>query len=688
VFFFYIVANLVGVVFARDNLTDLYISLTSLCIGMVFLGACLVFINAARTRKNRVPWTLDQKICAGVFLVILSLGLMGFDNDYFSLHRFVTISAILITATMFDARASFITATCLGLGAALLQLDLIYVGVYVVIALSAVSFRTRTKYLSIIAVMVTDVVLGFYFQAYFGYGFYDVLPLVLACLFVLVIPRTLEKYFDFSKSILSGYLVSKNTINKNRAGVYKRLDNLSNVFNEMQNIYKNLVTGSATQEESSKLIARHIVDNVCSSCPNRPKCRRDATSSHDIDRAFEKLCFIGLQRGSVNFLDMPPDMSVKCTKLNAVLNMANAYVSQLQTQEQSRLKTDAGKILMAGLLSGLHKLCKNFAGELGGEVVFDVDKAAEIKHALLCAGIVASDCLITRNKQGEYNVSVLVTRGDAQNTAIERVISTVAGHRLCIESIDDAETAGFSIVSVKTAPRYQLLFGIAQVAKDFNPQNGDTFSFLKITSDKTLMALCDGMGSGERAHRASVLAISLVENFYKAGFPNEVIMESVNQLLILTNQEAFSAIDIAVFSLNDGAVNFIKVGGVEGFIKRNREIEVIEAGSLPLGVVEEMVPKITRAHLGAGDMVVICSDGVTDSFGDRVALGNFINNLQTNAPQKIADEIIAECIRRTDKIAIDDCTVAVARLDVATVNSQLAKLSSGKDKATKATAAN
>jgi stage II sporulation protein E len=121
-------------------------------------------------------------------------------------------------------------------------------------------------------------------------------------------------------------------------------------------------------------------------------------------------------------------------------------------------------------------------------------------------------------------------------------------------------------------------------------------------------------------------------------------------------------------------VNFIKVGGVEGFIKRQYEVEVIEAGSLPLGIVDEMTPKITRAHLISGDMVVLVSDGVTDSFGDRVALGNFINNIDgtlrrddiTNAqkptPQYIADEIIAEVLRRTDKIAIDDCTVLVAQI--------------------------
>ena len=110
-------------------------------------------------------------------------------------------------------------------------------------------------------------------------------------------------------------------------------------------------------------------------------------------------------------------------------------------------------------------------------------------------------------------------------------------------------------------------------------------------------------------------------------------------------------------------VNFIKVGGVEGFIKRATEVEVVEAGSLPMGIVEEMVPKITRAYLSNGDMAILVSDGVVDSFKDRIALANFINNAESKTPQRLADEIIAECLRRTDKIAIDDCTVTVAKVE-------------------------
>jgi stage II sporulation protein E len=176
------------------------------------------------------------------------------------------------------------------------------------------------------------------------------------------------------------------------------------------------------------------------------------------------------------------------------------------------------------------------------------------------------------------------------------------------------------------------------------------------------MAICDGMGAGERARRASTLALSLVENFYKAGFPDEIIMHSVNQLLTFTGQDIFSALDICVFDLSNGDIDFIKVGAPDGFIKRGREVEVVESGALPLGILDEIEPKITRAVLLAGDVVVLCSDGITDAFGGRTRLAGFINNTDTKNPQEIADKILAETVSRSQKSVADDCTITVARI--------------------------
>jgi len=281
----------------------------------------------------------------------------------------------------------------------------------------------------------------------------------------------------------------------------------------------------------------------------------------------------------------------------------------------------------------------------------------------LFRNIFAEDCLITKTTQNEYVVSVLVPRSDAKNQRIEKVVSQVCGHKMIVDEVVDADTKGYAIVSVRSAPRYQVLFGMAGITKGVNQVSGDNFSFLRITNEKTLMVLCDGMGAGERASRASTLALSLVENFYKAGFPDEIIMYSVNQLLTFTGQDVFSALDMCVFDLATGDTNFIKVGAADGFIKRAREVEVVEAGSLPLGILDEIEPKITKAVLSAGDMVVVVSDGILDVFGgERVALAGFINNLDVTTPQQLADQLVAKVSALSDGYPADDCTVTVAQL--------------------------
>ena len=140
-------------------------------------------------------------------------------------------------------------------------------------------------------------------------------------------------------------------------------------------------------------------------------------------------------------------------------------------------------------------------------------------------------------------------------------------------------------------------------------------------------------------------------------------MYSVNQLLTFTGQDVFSALDMAVFDLATGDVDFIKVGAADGFIKRAREVEVVEAGSLPLGILDDIEPKITKAVLSAGDMVVLVSDGILDVFGgEKVALAGFINNLDVTNPQQLADQLIAKVTALADGYPADDCTVTVAQL--------------------------
>jgi len=655
----FVVSNAFAISIAVTSAESLYKALISTMVGAVFLVCVIILIKTAQVKRAKIPWTIDQKICVAIVLVIFALGLVGIE---FGVHKAVTIYVILVGVYCFDAKHTLVGAVCLGLGASFVALNLVYVAVYTVLCAVVMAFKSKRTVYSIVALVFTDIVLGIYFGAYINYNLYSLLPIAVAVVGFILTPSKLAKYFSFSANSLGGHLVSKNTINRNRAGVYVRLNCLAAVFGELQNIYRALVTTATPAHEAKLLIADGVASSVCENCAKRATCMREASSSEEVRESLAGLAFLGLNRGSVNFLDMPQSLTIKCGRVNSILSTTNSMLKEQSTRMQASAVMDTGKILMAQLLAGLNKMMVRFAEDVCSGVVFDNELADLIKEELLYKNIVASDCLITKQGLNDYTISVLVSRADSRNKAIEYVISRVVRRKMQVDQIDDSDTAGFCIVTVKTAPRYGLVFGVAQISKSFAGPCGDIYSFLKVNNEQTMMAVCDGMGTGARAEEAGVLALSLVENFYKAGFPNEMIMQSVNQLLQISGQDVFSALDIAVFNQASGETDFIKVGASDGFIKREDSVEVVEAGSLPIGILEEMQPKITRAVLGKDDAVVLCSDGVSDAFGDRVTLGNFINNLSMTTPQGFADIIMQECLNRSGRIAKDDCTVVVGRL--------------------------
>lgn len=638
-------------------------SLISVLVGAIFLLAAFVCVKAVAQKKFVFPWTIDQIVSLMSVVVICALGLCGFDNSYFDVHKFCSLLLILWGVFYVNPKSTVMLAAALGLGKAFAVMDLTCVAIMVLLSIICVVFKSKQRIYAIVALFFGDLVIGLYFNGYHDYDWWSLLPVISAVAIFLCVPRSMARCFTFGSDGLGGFLVSKNTINRNTAGISMRMRSLAAVFNEMQNTYRNLTRASLPPQETAALLCREITGNICANCPHRGTCRKTTTASQEVESGITNLAKSGLKHGTVTLLDVPNTLSVKCTRINTLLTSMNKVLVVNQNKEQIIAGLDSGKILMANLLSGISQLCSKFANDVCRSVVFDNERGEMVKEELLFRNIYAEDCLITKTTQNEYVVSVLVPRTDAKNQRIEKVVSHVCGHKMITDEIVDADTKGYAIVSVRSAPKYCVLFGMAGVTKGMNQTSGDNFSFLRVTNEKTLMALCDGMGAGERASRASTLALSLVENFYKAGFPDEIIMYSVNQLLTFTGQDVFSALDMCVFDLATGDIDFVKVGAVDGFIKRTREVEVVEAGSLPLGILDEIEPKITKAVLTAGDMVVLVSDGVLDVFGgERVALAGFINNLDVRTPQQLADQLIAEVTTLSDGYPSDDCTVTVAQL--------------------------
>jgi len=62
------------------------------------------------------------------------------------------------------------------------------------------------------------------------------------------------------------------------------------------------------------------------------------------------------------------------------------------------------------------------------------------------------------------------------------------------------------------------------------------------------------------------------------------------------------------------------------------------------------------------DMLILVSDGITDSFEGKEDLKTFINLSDTINPQELSKEILNRALELNDNVAIDDMTVVCVRI--------------------------
>ena len=211
-------------------------------------------------------------------------------------------------------------------------------------------------------------------------------------------------------------------------------------------------------------------------------------------------------------------------------------------------------------------------------------------------------------------------------------------------------------------PKLDAAFGVAYAVKKGEKVSGDTHSVIRVNEKSFLMALSDGMGSGDYARKVSESAISLIEAFYRAEMPADTVLNVINKLLSFNRDERFTCIDIAAINLDTGRADFVKIGSPAGIIMREGEIKILESSSLPLGILDTLHPATSTETLKNGDIVVFMSDGITSAFPSATDLYEFLQDFKPLNPQNLADKILAGALDKTGHEVTDDMTVLCTRI--------------------------
>ncbi len=628
---------------ATQGYTVLMITVSAL-LTLTFMYAAYAGLKPVIVEKLRYKLLETELVCVAALVIAAGLGLSRADIYSFPTVTLIASLIIYLSARLAGVGASLVTALCLGLGSALNGYDVSQIATFTFIAAVSGVFLTAPRILTALTGCVAYVMFTFYFSTDYSGVTMQICALAAGGVIFALIPAGIltsakDRVFESHERAAVRFM-----INKSRADLGAALMSSSHIFNTMSKV---LCGG----KDGLPIPAGSLEVKCCEFCENKDEC-----SAAGVFAAFGDMVGAIGGKGHVAVSDIPDVVSKKCVHLGKLVAAANEIEDRRKSLVmQSECEAGARK-LMSSQLSGVAAVMKSMAEKTGGSLPFDRQKEKTLVEELNYCGISCVQSLVA----GE-SVTLIIRSECLEKKLIEKTVSRLMRGNYRISGIDDTVLSGFIALMLEKSPKYDVVFGVAGCPKKSGEKSGDTHSFVKLSGSRLMIALCDGMGSGENAERISDKAIGLIENFFRAGFDSSLVLRSVNRFLSLDCGEGFSAIDIAVIDLNTAKADIIKLSTPATYIKKKDVIQKIEGGGLPLGATEVVSPTVTTVDLSSGDMLVMATDGVADSFeGDKLAAA--VNNLRTVNPRLMAQGILEHTLANNSGSPRDDSTVIAAKI--------------------------
>lgn len=213
---------------------------------------------------------------------------------------------------------------------------------------------------------------------------------------------------------------------------------------------------------------------------------------------------------------------------------------------------------------------------------------------------------------------------------------------------------------------HTLELGIAKAKKTNSIISGDSNTVIKLKDGKILVAISDGMGSGEIAARNSKKVVLNLEKLLNTGFEEDRAIKMINSyMLVGKNPDNFATIDAMIFDPLVGLTEFIKIGACPTFIStRDGQFLTVESNSLPAGILGDIEIETKTRLLKRDDLIVMVSDGIIDGMQENQieTMKKLLLTVKNITPQRLADIILQETVDSNFGIAKDDMTVIVAKV--------------------------
>ncbi|MDE6557616.1 MAG: SpoIIE family protein phosphatase [Clostridia bacterium] len=601
-------------------------------------------------RLFRCKLRADELVCIAVLYAVAGTGLASLIGIY----AYICIGAGLIAFSVRLTKnpSAVIVALVVALPCAVVGPGFKHVTAFVIISVIALAFAELGRFAPSLSALLCTA--GYmYFAGAFTKGvlpavLYGVMLVVCCVLPVLPTRKSVQTLHDL---LAVKKVLPRTDEEQYKEFVSEKLYRMSEVFREIENAFIALDDGPDDGAIKKRMLteAKQI---MCSNCAKKETC---ATTK--VYRGFSSLIEAGCLKGKVSFVDLTADVTMNCSDPTSLIDTVNRLLYEYRKTTLEAENAKSGRKLLAGQARGVAEVLKGRAVEFCRESDDYSAVEKKITESLAANGVSCPEIRM----RGKENKQISITVVDCKNFgAVKKCVEGATGLKLMLKdkTVYDGQKCAYLLVE---PPMYDAAFGVAFAVKDNERVSGDTHTVIKINEHSFLMALSDGMGSGEYARKVSTTAISLIEAFYRSEMPTDIVLDTINKLLCFNRDERFTCIDAAAIDLNNLTASFIKIGSPVAIIVRKGEIKVLESNSLPLGILDNLHPATAKEQLKKDDIVVFMSDGVTSAFNGVSDLYDFLQTLKPLNPQSLAEKILAAAKERVNGTP-DDMTVLCVRI--------------------------
>lgn len=609
----------------------------------------------------------NEELISLLILAVTALyGLPRQADMIFSISGTLSYFMILFMGYRYGASTGAIAGAAGGILLALTGENMVVVGICCLLGVCAGTLRKMGRFVSGGLYLLVGVLLAVYSLKDL-YGIIELRAMLSAVILFFAIPRRVIHCVEEDIPEREEDSFAREDV---RALANHQLEDFSDAFRRLSKSFENEMEEKGLSEERLEDIFAQLSRDTCNECINCKYCWN--RHYEETNESLRQILWQVGQDGSVTLSQISPDFQRRCMHLDEYVHQVEERIAGENVRLGWHNRMSENRRVMAEQMKEIAVALKSFTINLGETEELPKERKRRILEELKKEGIKVARLSV--KKRGGY-LEVMFTGACHGNhcltkTDVAQALYRATGIMMCpARETRNVLSSTTDTMFFRQDTVYKALTGLARVAKSGESVSGDNYSFLELSgTGELLMVLTDGMGSGEMADRDSSNLIEALEYLMEAGFEKKSALRLLNTLFVANYEgKSFATLDMAAINLHTGICEIMKNGAATTFVKREDGVEMIASSALPVGVDLQAEPDVAIVQLQEGDMVIMVSDGVLDSFYERniesdsqEEMATLIGRLYCKNANDMANQILMNTLAHSTKEASDDMSVLVA----------------------------